>query len=173
MPRSPGIVFQPAEPTPRGQEGPGSAADEARREDVRTWLQMVKAVLPLEREANRLFARGFGQSLPRFDVLAQLDLEGEAGLPVGTLAERLIASAGNITHLISRMEREGLVARATDPGDRRSQLVRATPEGRAVYERMALAHDDWVSERLGSLSAAEKQTLKALLRKLRTGATDS
>ncbi len=62
---------------------------EDRREDVRTWLQMVKAVLPLEREANRLFARQFGQSLPRFDVLAQLDLEGDGGLPVGTFAGRL------------------------------------------------------------------------------------
>ncbi len=173
MPPGPGTPPPVATPTPRSGEVPDTTADEARREDVRTWLQMVKAVLPLEREANRLFARGFGQSLPRFDVLAQLDLEGEAGLPVGTLAERLIASAGNITHLISRMEREGLVARATDPGDRRSQIVRATPEGRAIYERMALAHDEWVTERLGSLSAAEKRTLKGLLRKLRTGATGS
>lgn len=166
-------MTRPADTLSQAEEAPADEALEGRREDVRTWLQMVKAVLPLEREANRLFARGFGQSLARFDVLAQLDLEGEAGLPVGPLAERLIASAGNITHLITRMEREGLVARATDPGDRRSQIVRVTPEGRAVYARMAEAHDAWVAQRLATLSAAEKRTLKALLRKLRTGAAGS
>lgn len=150
-------------------------ADDPRREDLRTWLRMVKAVLPLEREANRLFARGFGQSLARFDVLAQLDLAGEAGLPVGTLAERLIASAGNITHLISRMEREGLVARAADPADRRSQIVRITPAGLAMYRRMAEAHAEWVVERLAGLTPADKRTLQTLLRKLRApgpGATE-
>lgn len=149
---------------------PEDPSQEDRREDVRTWLQMVKAVLPMERDVNRLFGRLFGQSLPRFDVLAQLDLDDEDGLPVGTLAERLIASAGNITHLITRMEREGLVARATDPQDRRSQIVRITPAGLAMYQEMAVTHDRWVAKRLAGLTRAEKTTLKALLRKMRQGA---
>ena len=31
------------------------------RDDVRTWLQMVKTVLPMERELNRIFQQDFGQ----------------------------------------------------------------------------------------------------------------
>lgn len=150
-----------------GAAGGCDAADEQRREDVRTWLQMVKAVLPMEREANRRFAKEFGQSLPRFDVLAQLDLVGDAGVPVGTLAERLIASAGNITHLLTRMEREGLIARETAPDDRRSQIVRITEAGTAMYRRMADYHDRWIVGRMKALTPDEKQELKTLLRKLR------
>lgn len=152
-------------PTP-GEDGTVDFA-ETQREEVRTWLQVVKAVLPLERDLNKQFAREFGQSLPRFDVLNQLDLEGDCGLPVGTLAERLIASAGNITRLITRMLDEGLVTRVPDARDRRREIVFITPKGRALYRDMARAHARWTSHHFGDFSTAEKSELQSLMRKLR------
>lgn len=143
----------------------GLSATEAA--DIRTWLQMVKSVLPMEREINRLFARDTGQSLPRFDVLSQLDRAGAPGLPVGVLAEHLIASAGNITRLIARMEEEDLVHRAPAQGDRRRQLIHITGKGRTVYAAMVALHTNWVNEWLAPLSDAEKATLRTILKKLR------
>jgi DNA-binding MarR family transcriptional regulator len=146
---------------------PTLAGDEERREDVRTWLQLVKAVLPMEREINRVFAREFGQSLPRFDVLAQLDIGPANGMTVGALAEQLIASAGNITHLLSRMVREGLVLREAGTEDRRSQIIRITEAGRTLYHRMSERHDSWAASQLGTLGSEDKVVLQRLLRKLR------
>lgn len=152
---------------------PPQAADEPvdfaepQREEIRTWLQVVKAVLPLERDLNKLFAREFGQSLPRFDVLNHLDMEGDGGLPVGTLADRMIASAGNITRLITRMLDEELVTRVPDARDRRREIVFITPKGRALYHEMARAHADWTTHFFSGFSAAEKSTLKTLMQKLR------
>jgi DNA-binding MarR family transcriptional regulator len=142
---------------------------EARREELRTWLQVVKAVLPLERDLNKLFTREFGQSLPRFDVLYQLDVEGDGGLPVGTLAERLIASAGNITRLITRMLDEGLVTRVPDARDRRREIVFITPKGRALYHDMARAHGRWCAHFFSDFNAAEMAELRRLMRRLREG----
>lgn len=167
MPSGP-LTQRPLPPrplTPHGDDRIDFA--ETQREEVRTWLQVVKAVLPLERDLNKLFAREFGQSLPRFDVLNQLDLEGDSGLPVGTLAERLIASAGNITRLITRMLDEELVTRVPDARDRRREIVFITPKGRALYRDMARAHARWTSHYFGSFSAAEKSELQTLMRKLR------
>lgn len=137
------------------------------QQDVRTWLQLVKAVLPLEREANKLFAQKFGQSLPRFDVLAHLSRAEKSGLPVGLLAERLIASSGNITRLISRMVNEGLVERLEDAEDRRSLRVIITNKGRDLYVQMASAHDQWASEKMQPLNDDEKQQIQHFMRRIR------
>lgn len=145
---------------------PVSAPPET-HEDIRTWLQLVKTVLPMEREANRLFQHEFGQSLPRFDALAQLERALPGGLPVGVLADQLIASAGNITRLVSRMADEGLVVRQAADGDRRSQIVVITDKGLEIYRAMADRHTEWAVERMGVLSDPEKATLRTILAKLR------
>jgi DNA-binding MarR family transcriptional regulator len=121
----------------------------------------------MEREVNRLFQQEFGQSLARFDVLSQLERALPDGLAVGLLAEQLIASAGNITRLVSRMADEGLVERRAADADRRSQIVGITPKGLGVYRAMADRHTAWAMERMGALTDDEKATVKAILGKLR------
>ena len=143
------------------------AVPAGQREDVRTWLQLVKAVLPMERSVNRMFQHEFGQSLARFDVLSQLERALPGGLPVGVLAEQLIASAGNITRLVSRMEEEGLVTRRAADGDRRSQIVVITPKGNEIYQAMSERHTAWAVDQMGVLSDDEKTAIKTILQKLR------
>lgn len=131
---------------------------------LRLWLYLVKSVLPLEREVSAQLQRTCGQSLTRFDVLAQLDRHGPQG--VGQLAQRLIASAGNITSLLNRMEREGLVSRVSDDADGRAQRIEATERGVRAYWDMIPVHTDIVRQRLAGVSSADKVALIGLLRKL-------
>lgn len=144
-----------------------ASVDDPAGDDIRTWLQLVKAVLPMEREVNRMFQQEFGQSLPRFDVLSQLDRARPGGHPVGVLAEHLIASAGNITRLVSRMADEGLVVRTVSDGDRRSQIVVITEKGLSLYEAMSDRHSAWCTERFQGLADDEKADMRHLLRRLR------
>ncbi|TDE11468.1 MarR family winged helix-turn-helix transcriptional regulator [Jiangella asiatica] len=78
-------------------------------------------------------------------------------LPMRDLAERRHCDPSNITWIIDRLERKGLVARSADPSDRRVKRVELTGEGRT---RLAQFHRelDQISV-LNGLTAAEQQRL--------------
>ncbi|MEE8546360.1 MAG: MarR family transcriptional regulator, partial [Alphaproteobacteria bacterium] len=109
----------------------------------------------------------FDTTLPRFDVLAQLDRAPE-GLWMGDLSRRLMVSNGNVTGLIDRLATEGLVSRETAPGDRRKQMVRLTPAGRKAFDTMAPAHEAWIVDIMSGLGAEDRRQLLELLGRLRT-----
>ena len=62
----------------------------------------------------------------------------EVGMSVGDLARYLMVSRQNLSGLISRMERDGHVAIATDDRDRRARLITMTDSGRHVWNVLAL-----------------------------------
>ena len=65
-------------------------------------------------------------------ILAQISRSGPT--TVGALAEALVMDSGALAHTLKPLERDGLVAVAVDPNDRRNRLIRLTPEGRAKLE---------------------------------------
>src|SRR5437763_15608457 len=73
-----------------------------------------------------------GLSLPKLAALHRLTDAGDS-LPLGQLAERLACVKSNVTQLIDRLEADGFVTRAPDPGDRRSRLAVITEQGRKAY----------------------------------------
>jgi DNA-binding MarR family transcriptional regulator len=68
-----------------------------------------------------------------------------------------------LSRVIAELQREGLVARVTDPQDRRAALVEATPAGRALREQILSERSDVLSVQLGQLSAAERRALAEAL----------
>jgi DNA-binding MarR family transcriptional regulator len=80
-----------------------------------------------------------GLTTQQWAVLGALSRKNaEAGMSVGDLARYLMVSRQNIAGLLSRMERDGHVAIATDTRDRRSRLVTTTDAGRHVWRDLAL-----------------------------------
>jgi len=73
-----------------------------------------------------------GLSIPKLAALNRLVEAGDS-LPLGQLAERLACVKSNVTQLVDRLEADGLVTRAPDPGDRRSRLAVITEQGRKAY----------------------------------------
>jgi DNA-binding MarR family transcriptional regulator len=112
--------------------------------------------------------REFRSSLPRFDLLAQLDRASD-GLRMGELSERTLSTGGNITWLVRALEAEGLVTRRVADSDRRAAIVRLTPAGRRHFATMARAHERWITTLLSSLSASERKSLYALLGAVKRG----
>jgi DNA-binding MarR family transcriptional regulator len=98
--------------------------------------------------------------------MAQLERHPE-GLKMTELSRRLMVTGGNITGITDQLEKEGFVARDTDPNDRRSISVRLTPEGRALFDKMAVAHEQWVVEMFGGLDLDEKSHTHQKLGKLK------
>jgi DNA-binding MarR family transcriptional regulator len=100
-------------------------------------------------------------SLAQFDVLAQ------AGAAEGStqqeLADRLLVTKGNVSQLLTKMERSGLIVRWREGRVRRIYL---TAEGRQLFAAVVPRHEDFIVEQFAGLSPEEQSQLLALLRKL-------
>ena len=106
-----------------------------------------------------------GLSLAKLMALRALAEAGES-MPLGQLAERLACVKSNITQLIDRLEADGLVARHSDPRDRRTKLAVLTAAGKkAVKDGARVQH---LAERdlLNRLTPDEARQLSALLAKM-------
>ena len=69
-------------------------------------------------------------------ALAQLSLsrpQAAAGMSINELSRFLLVSRQNLAGLLGRLEREGLVARATSETDRRSRRVKLTSKGQRLW----------------------------------------
>jgi len=160
-----------AERRPRleSQAESGSAA-------LRNWLRLLDCSTLVEREVRRRLREDFDTTLPRFDLLAQLDLahrERVPGLTMSELSRRLMVTNGNLTALVERLVEERLVSRAAPPSDKRRSIVRLTPAGKRTLDAMTPAHREWVTAMFGGLSLEERDELYALLGKLRASIRDS
>ncbi|MEU7578520.1 MarR family transcriptional regulator [Streptomyces sp. NPDC041068] len=78
------------------------------------------------------------------------------------LAETLSCDASNMTGIIDRLEKRGLVRREPSPGDRRVKNVVLTPEGEHAIDTIR-ANMHTTLAGLASLSEADQETLYALL----------
>ena len=83
------------------------------------------------------------------------------------LSRYLMVTGGNVTGLTDDLERDGLVVRESSPSDRRSWIVRLTPQGRSSFEAMASEHEQWILELLGHLDTRTLQQLHEQLGELR------
>lgn len=137
------------------------------RLSLRVWLHLMKTAHAVETLVAGRLRRAHNQSFSRFDVLSQLYRFEGKWLAVGELAGLLMASGGNITALLDRMEAENLIERRASPSDRRSFQVCMTAEGRALFLAMNRDHARWVDAALGDLPDAEKERLIDLLVRVR------
>lgn len=158
------MAVSAAVPAPRDRETSLTKDD---RLDLRVWFRLLTCATLIERSVRQGLREEFGITLPKFDLLSQLDRAGE-GLTMGELSRRLMVTNGNVTGLIDRLVTEGLVARQPAPHDRRAQLVRLTPTGKQAFDAMIPKHQDFIAERFDGLSRAELAELHRLLGKLKT-----
>ena len=144
------------------------AIESGAHEALRLWLRLFTCSTMIASHVGSALKREFGSSLPRFDLLAQLDRAPE-GLRMGELSRRTLTTDGNITWLVRALEAEGLVSRRVSPKDRRATVVKLTPAGRRQFNAMARAHERWIINMFSSLTAAERRTMLSLLGTVKQG----
>jgi DNA-binding MarR family transcriptional regulator len=150
---------------------PAHGTADASKARLRLWLRLLRVTRLVEGELRERLRVGFDTTLPRFDVLAALHRSGE-GLRMSELSNVLRVSNGNVTGIIDRLVTDGLVVRVPVAGDRRAMLVRLTRKGAEDFARLAAAHEAWVDELLGSVTAAEADQLVAKLQAVRDRLAD-
>ena len=80
------------------------------KSELRLWLRLFTCKTLIEGEVRRRLRETFKVTLPRFDLMAQLDRAG-AGMTLGQLSQRMMVSNGNVTGLVERLVAQGLVDR--------------------------------------------------------------
>ena len=134
--------------------------------ELRVWLRLLTCANLIESRVRAGLREDFAITLPRFDLLAQLDRAPD-GLTMGELSDRLMDSNGNITGLVERLAGEDLIARAPAPGDRRRSRVKITAAGKRAFDAMTPTHERWIDELFAGLGRGEMAELLALLAKLK------
>ncbi len=135
-------------------------------QELRLWLRLLTCSQLIEKRVRAGLREQFDTTLPRFDLMAQLERHPE-GLKMKELSHRLMVTGGNVTGITDQLVAEGLVERMAVEGDRRAFLVRLTPEGRSAFERMAAQHEQWIVEAFDGLSAKDLDSLHKLLGKVK------
>lgn len=139
---------------------------------LRTWLRLLTCHNQIEANLRNRLRLGFDTTLPRFDLMAQLDRHPE-GLKMRELSRLLMVTGGNVTGLADRLADEGLIERRDDPRDRRAYSVSLTPKGREQFRVMAREHEQWVTSLFAALQPQEQQQLWDLLGKLKQASSGS
>lgn len=131
---------------------------------------------PLTVEILNQFAEMAGRFFAEYEQVAarhkltggqarMLTLVADEPMPMSQLAGRLKCEPSNITGLVDRMEKRGLVSREPDARDRRIKLVTPTESGRDAAAKI-WTELDYAANPLAGLAQREREMLRDLLRKI-------
>lgn len=134
---------------------------------LRIWLRLLTCTQLLERHVRNRLRLGFGTTLPRFDLMSQLERYPK-GLKMRELSQHLMVTGGNVTGIVDQLVKEKLVERLPEPGDRRAFRIRLTRAGDRAFAEMARAHENWIISILSGLTRKEHAELFRLLAKVKS-----
>jgi DNA-binding MarR family transcriptional regulator len=139
------------------------------KDELRLWLRLFTCKEMIETEVRRRLRDSYDVTLPRFDLMAQLE-RAPKGMTLGELSQRMMVSNGNVTGLVDRLVEQGLINRRPSPKDGRAQIVSLTAQGRRFFRTMARTNGDWIGEIFAGLSSDDIDALMRLLAKTKTSA---
>ncbi|MGA0570344.1 MarR family winged helix-turn-helix transcriptional regulator [Variovorax sp. VNK109] len=138
-------------------------------EALRLWLRLLTCTQLVEKEVRSRLREQFDTTLPRFDLMAQLERAPD-GLKMNELSRRMMVTGGNVTGITDQLVAEGLVERMDVEGDRRAYRVRLTARGRRQFAEMAQEHEQWIVDAFSGLAERDIATLHRLLGKVKAHA---
>ena len=115
----------------------------------------------------------FAQRGRMLSIAAELDLHPQqlfalkhldGPLPMGALADYLHCDSSNVTGIVDRLEKRGLVERRSAEHDRRVKLLVLTGEGKRLRQRLVERMSEPAPE-IAALSAADQKALRDILRR--------
>lgn len=135
------------------------------RRALDAYVKLSRALATVDARIHRPLADD-GLTASRFGVLEALWHLGP--LNQRELGRKILKSSGNVTVVVDHLERDGLVARRRDPGDRRNVVVTLTDAGRARIERAFPAHVRRIVDAFAALAPDDVARLAELAKRLGT-----
>jgi DNA-binding MarR family transcriptional regulator len=140
-------------------------ADRAQYEEL---IRQFSAFGAVKRELTRILPVGCSSG-----SAAALSLLGRYGdMRIGTLAELLAVDRSVTSRHVAHIVERGWVDRSSDPADRRSRILRLTPEGRAQLDALTERTTHLLADRLSDWTDEEVGQLSLLMTRLRASFDD-
>lgn len=134
---------------------------------IEAWESLFRAQVAVLRQLTAEFPNT-EISFTEYDVLLNLSRAPGQRLRIRDLIPHLLLSQPSVSRLIDRLAARGLVEKLPDATDARGTLVALTPEGWALFKRVAVVHAESIARRVGgSLTPDELAQLSELCRRLR------
>jgi DNA-binding MarR family transcriptional regulator len=130
------------------------------RPSVMAWMRLARVFQKIDR-ASEVHLRPWNLNVAQFDVLARVG--AAKGITQQELADKLLVTKGNISQLLDRLERRGLLKRCQEG---RTNTLSLTEEGQQLYGQVVPAQEEMVAQHFSALTSQEVNQLLYLLRKL-------
>jgi DNA-binding MarR family transcriptional regulator len=130
------------------------------------YLSLLRAADLLARDAEEV-VKSFGLSGTQYNILRILRGAGPHGLCCHEAAERMLTHDPDITRLLDRLERRGLIVRARASSDRRVITAQITPEGLRILARLDKPIEECHQQQFGHLGPRRLAQLIELLNSAR------
>ena len=123
----------------------------------------------MKKRADDFFGR-FGLTDVQFNLMNLLYYESgkENGLSQAQLSDMMLVNRANVTALVDRMEKAGLVVRTSRANDRRYNIIKLTAKGKSLYTKVEPLYLEQVQSVMSTLSAAGIKHLTEELEKIRS-----
>lgn len=134
--------------------------------EERIFVHLLKVADALGQEAEQL-TRTAELTGTQYNVLRILRGAGPEGLPCRGVGDRMITHDPDITRLLDRMEKRGLITRERQKDDRRVVKTRITPRGLELLKPLDQPMRDLHNRQFRHMSGARLKTLYGLLEETR------
>jgi len=132
----------------------------------RIFIALLQAADALGQEAEHLL-KAAGLTGAQYNVLRILRGAEPAGLPCKGIGDRMISHDPDMTRLLDRMEKRGLITRVRQTDDRRVVKTRVTAPGLSLLKTLDQPVHDLHKRQFRHLPAARLKILSELLEELR------
>ena len=122
----------------------------------------------IKKRADEFF-RPFGLTDVQFNVMMLLSYQSgsQGGLSQAELSDMMLVNRANITSLVDRMEKAGLVIRTPAAGDRRSNIIKLTDKAKKLLAKVEPLYHKEVKKTMSVLKDSEQKTLIKAMEKIR------
>jgi DNA-binding MarR family transcriptional regulator len=136
---------------------------------MRAWRAYIIGTELMRQQLNRELQDTHDLTIADYEVLVQLSERDGHRMRMTQLAGRTASSKSRLSHQISRLEKSGLVRRATCDDDARGVIAQLTEAGRATLKAAAPTHVAGVRRHLiDLLTPTEQATLATIFERVLT-----
>jgi DNA-binding MarR family transcriptional regulator len=132
----------------------------------RIFVALLQTADTLAQEAEQLL-KAAGIPNAQYNVLRILRGAEPEGLACRAIGDRMISHDPDITRLLDRMEKRGLITRERQTDDRRVVKTRITPQGLSLLKTLDQPIHDLHKRQFRHISTARLKTLFGLLEEVR------
>ncbi len=141
-----------------------TSPDDKRTAEMRFWLSILRVHNTIFPELNKSLRDNAGVGLAKFDVLAQL-VRHPDGITMSDLSTALKVTNGNVSGLVNRLVKDGLVSKEMSSTDRRSFSAKLTDKGMGTFQKAMTFHQATLANLMADV---EKEALIEATEPLRT-----